>query len=432
MPLSPWQLKRQAAWWIARQKWSEPPQGLVTTGGSLVSEDEPGNFRPGDREVDGPVAIGLQTDGGFQPFVIVTRDNMVWDRESMARIERVALRARVVAGGGFGSLTTAAVAGIDPGAKGNTSAQGYDTHGLNQVTGKLRANPNGQGQSQGRDTDELLDRIAELVGESGFVDSIHAFQGRLSDSPALGTVHGVQVLENDVVIEALNCIASNYYHPPFRLTGSSSSSGGGAPPWNVPPNPTITVNPALNANNWQMAFTLNGMGPASLLFNSGTQTGASLATLINQNFGSGSFGSINFFGGHYLIASAVGNVVTVAVDNGSTTLSIVATQGAGVAGVFTVNPPPSTSTVTLNWIVAPARFDFKYYIVRRGTNPGDPAPTDPVAGGTLVVKTTALTAQASGLTSGQTYNFSVFTAYDETGSGTEERYSVNLSKSVNT
>jgi hypothetical protein len=88
-------------------------------------------------------------------------------------------------------------------------------------------------------------------------------------------------------------------------------------------------------------------------------------------------------------------------------------------------------TVNLAWIAAPARYDSRAPIVRRGTNPGDAAPSSP-SGGTSVTVLTATTAQATGLVTGQTYNFAVFVPYDETGSGSAERYSDPVSVSVST
>lgn len=394
MPLSLWQAKRQVAWWIARQAWTDTPQGLVITGGAFASEDEPGNFRPGDREVDGPVAIGLMTDGGFKPFVIVTRDNAVWDRESMARIERTVLRARIVAGGGFGSLTT--VAGIDPGSKGNTSAAGYDTHGLNQVTGALRATPNGQGQSQGRDVDELLDRLAELVGEGGFIDSIHGFQGRLSDSPSLGTVHGVQVLENDAIIEVVNAIASNCYPTVFGLAGSQV------------PSAAFTFS-GTTLTGYTFTVTIDGT-PTVFSAISGATTeiaAAALATAINAH----AIASKVF-------ADASRNVVSVTplASTSLTTLTGTVTPG-GTGGQASVSN--STKTALLKWSAPPLRFDSLALQVRRGTNSGDAAPTTPGIsdGAGISHQMPNETRFADTSTGPGTWNYAVFPEYAETPGG---------------
>jgi hypothetical protein len=224
MGLSPWQLKRQLAWWIGRQVWSEAPGGLVLSGGAFVSEDGVGNFRPGNRDVDGPVAIGVQGDGGFRPFAVVSAKRIAeWDPDFSGRAERVELVARFVAGGGFGTPTS--TAGIDPGSKGNTSSVGYDTHGINQVTGALRANANGQGQSQGRDVDELLGQIVQQLGVPGFVDSVHGFQGRVVAWGPMEPSLGVQVLARALVVEAFSVTARNHYHSVLALGAVNGGAG---------------------------------------------------------------------------------------------------------------------------------------------------------------------------------------------------------------
>jgi hypothetical protein len=87
--------------------------------------------------------------------------------------------------------------------------------------------------------------------------------------------------------------------------------------------------------------------------------------------------------------------------------------------------------VNLSWTDAPARFDTFGDIVRRGTNPGDPAPSSP-GGGQPVTVTGVGTAQATGLVTSSTYNFSHFKAYDETGSGSAQRYSDPITCAVTT
>jgi hypothetical protein len=234
MGLSPWQLKRQLAWWIGRQVWSEAPGGLVLSGGAFVSEDGVGNFRPGNRDVDGPVAIGVQADGGFRPFAVVSAKRIAeWDPDFSGCAERVELVARFVAGGGFGTPT--ATAGIDPASKGNTSAAGYDTHGVNQVTGALRATPNGQGQSQGRDVDELLSQIVQQLGVPGFVDSVHGFQGRVVAWGPIEPALGVQVLARGLVVEAFSVTASNHYHRVIGVGTINAGAGSVTVVWTAAP-----------------------------------------------------------------------------------------------------------------------------------------------------------------------------------------------------
>lgn len=428
--MSPWQLKRQLAWWLAQQRWSETPQGLVISGGGLVTEEVPGNFRPGDREVDGPVAIGLMTDGGIEPFALVSDDLITWDGESLARLDQVVLLARIAAGGGAGTPTSAV--GRDPGGKGNTTAAGYDTHGLNQVTGALRASPNGQGQSQGRDVDELLARVAELVGETGFVDSVHGFQGRLLEAGRMTPDFGVQLLDRAVIVEALNATPSNYYHPGFRLRASTSGSykftidgtnGGGA---GVIGSTIYRV----TADGVDYDFEVgDGVGTGDFAnATSNSQNAQNLRDAINARAGLNT----------KVTAAASQTFIPPSTIHGFITFTL---TGAATLALSVVNMPSNTDfghgiasnpSVALSWKLPPMRFDTLAGVLRRSTNPGGPAPATPTDGTSIPITGGALgTAATDAGLAGGSYYYSYFMSYAETPAGqlaqVADRYSVPIS-----
>ena len=89
-------------------------------------------------------------------------------------------------------------------------------------------------------------------------------------------------------------------------------------------------------------------------------------------------------------------------------------------------------TVNFSWAPLPAGPPFAPtpIVVRRGTNPGDAAPSTPT-GGTAVPVLTTTTARATGLSTGHSWNVSVFTAFTETPAAvtaaTPDRYSVPVS-----
>lgn len=210
MGLSAWQLKRQLAWLAAQAAWEETPQGLVYTGGGFVSEDLEGNFRMGSVNTDGPVIkTGTDNAAGDTPFCRVRCLRSEWDRGSNdSRIERAVFQLWSSAGGGA--------------VPGTPTQAGFDSHGINQVTGANRASPNGQGQSQGRDVDELISRLVETYG-GHFIDSVHGFQGRASATDVMRKVNGSMVLKRALEVEAFNCLQSNYYHP--AISGTFGVSG---------------------------------------------------------------------------------------------------------------------------------------------------------------------------------------------------------------
>lgn len=91
--------------------------------------------------------------------------------------------------------------------------------------------------------------------------------------------------------------------------------------------------------------------------------------------------------------------------------------------------------VNLSWRALAPRFDYFDIVVRRGTNPGDAAPTAPsgAGSGTAVPVTSTTAAQATGLATGQTYNFAVFVRYAEVAGATaSDRTSASVTLAVAT
>lgn len=72
-----------------------------------------------------------------------------------------------------------------------------------------------------------------------------------------------------------------------------------------------------------------------------------------------------------------------------------------------------SGAVSLTWSLPPARFDRLRVILRRGTAPGDPAPTSYEGGtGVALASPLATSVTDSGLSAG-TYNYALFAAYDD-------------------
>lgn len=239
MPLSLWQSKRQLPFLAAKAAWAQSPFQLVYEGGQFVSEDYEGDFVGGGASflADGPLSVGTVKggagslgDGGIQPFCRVATDPVRWDQRTLGRIDRVRLRLWSTAGGGPGQYNTPEGAvtqgGIDPGAQGNTSLTGYDTHGINMSNGSLRnpASNFGQGYSQGRDVDELISQFMALFGGTGLVDSLHGMQGLVSEGGRMETVSGSQLLRRSLSVEVTNAVEANYYHAPYVPTATPGSS----------------------------------------------------------------------------------------------------------------------------------------------------------------------------------------------------------------
>lgn len=112
-------------------------------------------------------------------------------------------------------------------------------------------------------------------------------------------------------------------------------------------------------------------------------------------------------------------------------LTVTSLTGA-VAPTPTPSPTPTptptatvapTAGVKLTWTPAPDRYDFRRYVCRRAS--GSTAPTS-ATGGTGVTITNETVRTTSYLTDNPgngTWSYSLFVAYDETGSGSDERYS---------
>lgn len=76
--------------------------------------------------------------------------------------------------------------------------------------------------------------------------------------------------------------------------------------------------------------------------------------------------------------------------------------------------------VSLSWTLPPARFDRLSVILRRAT--GATAPTSATTGTGVTLASATATSVTDTVAAG-TYSYSVWESYDETGSGTAERYS---------
>lgn len=114
--------------------------------------------------------------------------------------------------------------------------------------------------------------------------------------------------------------------------------------------------------------------------------------------------------------------------------------GGAYPGDPTPTPTPATPTPTptptpgasIYWTIPPDRYDFRRYKVLRvagstaTTDPNDPAATEvTVTGGT-----TRTTASVNDDPGSGTWSYSLFVAYDEYGSGTDERFSAAMTITV--
>lgn len=256
-----WQIKRQLAFLVAAFAWADTPSAVVFTGGAVVSEDLEGNFAPGHITQDGPASLSL-------PFARVSCPGWEFDEEGQGRVERALFRVFATAGG-----WSPVIAG------GSTSADGYDTHGVNQVSGKLRDATNGQGKSAGRDVDELLSRFAESLTPPGMttpgqlVESTHAIQGRATRAEAMVPVDGVQVLKRALEIEVTNPTASRYYHAPTSVLAVAAGGGSVTISWTNPPTRFDTFKNVLRRGT-----SPGDAAPTSVTGGTGITLGSSLAT----------------------------------------------------------------------------------------------------------------------------------------------------------
>lgn len=377
MGLSVYQLKRQLAYLAGTSAWAVSPQGLVYTGGSFVSEDLEGNFRLGSMLIDGPEAKGgADNSAGLAPFCRVRVTQTEWDKRSSApRMERVVLQMWSTAGGGA--------------VPGTPSLTGYDSHGINQVTGVKRDPTTPLGVSQGRDVDELIGRFGELHGF--FVDSVDGFQGRCRTTQAMRPVNGVMVLKRGLEIEALNPLAANYYHPGRNIAASSQPTGVSF---------TIVNNATVNGQTLTVianGTTYNFIGGTT--FAIGATANITAANLVTAILASGLSALTVVFSG--------GNFVGINRGVGCTSISSSVSTGGAVTATSTFGD------VSVSWSLPPLRFDTLGGVLRRSAS-GGAAPATPTAGTGVAITGGALgtTATISGISAG-TYYLSYFMGYAE-------------------
>jgi hypothetical protein len=276
--LSVWQVKRQLAYLAAQAAWADTPQGLVYSGGGVVSEDLDGNFRLGAAQIDGPLPLGgADNAAGLAPFCRVQCLGTEWDhRSNSPRIERVRLRMWSTAGGGA--------------IPGSPTQAGFDSHGINQVTGVNRAAVDPLGKSQGRDVDELIGRFSELYSQ--FIDTQHGFQGRCSVTDRMVKVNGSLVLKRALDVEVLNALLANYYHPVRGLVVVSGGGGAGSitASWTEPPRRFDSFQYVIRYSN------PGGAPPATITAgNSGGTAAIGSTSKIITGLNSGSFYGISVF-----------------------------------------------------------------------------------------------------------------------------------------
>lgn len=94
------------------------------------------------------------------------------------------------------------------------------------------------------------------------------------------------------------------------------------------------------------------------------------------------------------------------------------------------SPPsdPPATTYDIQWVSVPDFYAFRRYIVRRAS--GSTAPTGPTDGTevTLIDETDRTTYGVDDAPGSGTWSYSVFVAYDEYGSGTDERFSLAMTE----
>jgi hypothetical protein len=396
MGLSIWQLKRQLAYLAGLAAWEESPQGLVYNGGAFVSEDLEGNFRMGSVLNDGPAfKTGQDNDAGDTPFCRVRCIRTEWDRRSNdSRIERAVFQLWSTAGGGH--------------VPGTTTQARFDTHGINQVTGANRADTNGQGQSQGRDVDELIGRLVEEFG-GHFIDSEHGFQGRAAATDVMRKVSGSSVLKRALEVEAFNTLQSNYYHPARNMSVALINSAHQffLNSGNVSPGDLFRV--FADGTNYDFVagtdFAIAG-GGVSL-------TAVNLKNAINAaDIG--------------VVATSSTQFVNVVRGDAGSGLTLSCTGTGNLAG-------NTNGNVSFTWDLPPMRFDTLKGVLRRGTAAGDPAPATASDGTDVPIGALAPSATSSFPGVG-TWNYSYFMGYAETPQAVADdepdRYSAKITGSI--
>lgn len=393
MGLSIWQLKRQIAYLAALAAWADTPQGLVYSGGAFVSEDLDGNFRLGSSLIDGPLAKGGSNNAaGLAPYCRVQHVRTEWDRGSnSSRIERALLRAWSTAGGGA--------------VPGTPSQAGFDSHGINQVTGANRADPDGSGQSQGRDVDELIGRFCEEY--SGFFnDSEHAFQGRFSVADGMRKVNGSAVLKRGIDFEVFNALQSNYYHPATSLSAAQVNASHVF---------FLNSNNVSAGNRFRVttdSTDYDFIAGTDFIIGASAQSSASnLKDAINlADIGVSASQSFQFV----TVTRTTGIGLTISCTGTGNSAS----NNNGSVGITVVLPP--------------SRFDTLTGVLRRGTVAGEPAPTLPSDGTDVPIALATFTTEP--YPGAGTWNYSYFMGYAETDlavtANTPDRYSSRITTSV--
>lgn len=220
-----WQLGQVIVGLVAGVKWNDPPgtNSIFASGNVFASEDESGNFLkdpPGGLPEDGPVEF-------TPPFARVEHVGVRIDNSvTPPRIAEARFRVHVTAGSG-------GVAGVT--APTNTTLN--DSHGINQVTGANRDTTTsfGQGQSSGRDVNEIVGRLEEALNYGSFVDSTHGFQGYVSDWGVFQPADGVQILTRAFEVVVTNASTSRTYHTARSFRATASGGGSIALSWVNPP-----------------------------------------------------------------------------------------------------------------------------------------------------------------------------------------------------
>jgi hypothetical protein len=393
MGLSVWQLKRQLAYLAGLAAWEDAPQGLVYNGGAFVSEDLEGHFRMGSVDIDGPAfKTGTDNSVGDTPFCRVRCLRTEWDKRSNAsRIERAVFQLWSSAGGGR--------------TPGTPSQAAFDSHGINQVTGANRATVDGQGQSQGRDVDELIARLVEEYS-GHFIDSVHGFQGRATATDVIRKVNGSAVLKRALEVEAFNALQSNYYHPP---SGASGAIAGDVHGYDVLQTNVGTTSLTITADGTPYVFT------AGTDFTQGAtpeDTATNIAAAINARV--------------VLSTKITATPTGIVVDLAKTTA---ATLNCTSTDNLKIGPYNSTGSIEITIVAGPDRFDSLNYVVRRSNVPSDPAPTTPDDPNDVDIPVVGLVATDAFPQLGVN-NYAIFVGYAETpqaqATQTPDRYSDRL------
>lgn len=204
-----WQIEKNLADLVGGVAWEDSPGDTVLTGGAFVSADVESNYiHDGDN------------DSRF-PFARVECDGFQASPDSPQRMDVARLQVHVVAW-----------SGIFP--NDADSLRNTDSHGGEVVTGGTRAASQGQGKTQGRGLDEIVDRIVEALNDGQFVDSTHGFQGEVTSVGRVENVFGSHFVKRVISIEVYNATKRRHYHTVRGFT-ATGGSGQVALAWTLPP-----------------------------------------------------------------------------------------------------------------------------------------------------------------------------------------------------